>query len=351
MAYTQQELNSISASILQDFDKKGWKLQDGQQMPMLANFKKKAGKFAGGKGKVISVGLKHKTGAAGFQGYDHDDTVTFNNPAQNMQAEFTWKEHHDGLSMTHTELKEAGYNVVDKKITKTSQSDKLRLGEYLESKIEDWKHDFEDGMNSAIFSDGVTDTKVIAGIRSIILDDPTTDVSIAGINQNTYKWWQNRVNLTVEALALDINTTPLHKFLQKEVRQLRRFAKDGTDLVIYAGSEVITQYEEELIAKGTYNTAGYKGKALDLAIADALTFGSIPVVYDPTLDDATMADRFYIVDHKAIQLRNLDGKFLENHEPARPHDKYATYRSMTNTSALVATRRNSSGVYKLKPKV
>ena len=117
-----------------------------QEKPLLAMMESKAKTFPGGKGDiVVSVkGDYGNTAAPGTNdklvGYQLDDTVNYYTPANLKQARYPWKEHHIGITMTHSELKTDGISVVDTNGEDTSEhsgrDDTVLVG-LLEDALED----------------------------------------------------------------------------------------------------------------------------------------------------------------------------------------------------------------------
>ena len=103
-------------------------------------------------------------------------------------------------------------------------------------------------------------------------------------------------------------------------------------------------FEQELRSKGNFTLDGWaKSGRIDASVAD-LSFKGIEVVYEPLLDDLSLAKYGYVLDirPKAICLMMMDGESEKMHTPERPPEKYVLYRAITDTGALCAWRLNSS---------
>ena len=140
----------------------------------------KAKTFPGGKSD-LSVAVKgvYTTQVAG---YTHNDTVAYANPANIQRANYAWKEHHSGISVTLTELKKDGISVTDSttsnSVTNHSGRDKTVLVNLFQDKLDDMLEGYSRGMNDLLYGDGTADANALAGIRSIIVDDPTATVQL-----------------------------------------------------------------------------------------------------------------------------------------------------------------------------
>lgn len=345
MPFTVQELENITNAALDYYMDRGEVFSSTiQNKPLLREMLAKKKTFPSGNTN-ISVGVKGDYTTT-IQGYTHDDTVTYKNPANIKRANFPWKEIHWGISCTLTELKKDGITITDTTDgTGESRHDERELtaiANLLDDKLEDMKEGAERGLNTMFWADGTQDAKQIPGIKSFIVDAPTASTLIGGIDQSVNSWWQNRANLTI-SVGSDPTAQVLVNFLQTELRQLRRFGNPKH--IALCGSDFLTQLEKELRAKGNYTLEGWDKKgAIDIGMADVALKG-VQFEYDPTLDDRSEAKRCYILDMKSIMPYFMDGEFMKKHSPARPEDKYVVYRAVTLTGGLIVKQRNTSGVY------
>lgn len=345
MPFTAAELANIANAAI-DFHMERGKVhsQTIQMKPLLAKMRSRMKTFPGGKDN-LTVRVKGAYSTT-IQGFEHDDTVSYGNPANIKEASYPWKMIHAGIKFTHHELLKDGISVVDsttgEKTVEHSQREMTALANLLEDKLEDMSEGQDRGYNDMYWKDGSQDAKQIPGIKSIILDDPTAAGTVGGLDQVTYSWWRNRANLTIN-ISGGVSTQPVINFLQTEYRQLIRYG-GGPDLWL-AGSDMMEQIEKELRANGTYTQTGWadKGK-IDVGMDDVV-FKNKQIVYDPTLDDLSNAKRLYAIDTKNIYPMVIEGEDMKKHAPARPEDKYVFYRAQTHAGGLVCRRRNSSGVY------
>lgn len=358
MPFTAEELANITNSALDHFMGRGEVHRNAiQNKPMLRAFDAAAGNFAGGKGEV-SLGVKGGQGGGSLSGYTHDDTVSYYNPATNKRVGFPWKEHHIGIGLTHTELKHDGITVIESGGSdRTSEKDgreEQALANILEEKLEDMNEDYAVSLDNLIHGDGTSDTKALAGIRALILDDPSLG-STGGLSRSANTWWRNRA-ATAAAFAAgsgsDAITSAttgggaLLQFLQGEERQLNRYARGSRRCKKFAGSDFMDAIETELRANGQYAQSGWKGGdgAVDGAMPPIMWNGII-IEYDPTLDDLGLSKRMYNIDMRRVKLLYMKGEKMKKANPSRPYDRYVTYRGITTTGVMVAQQLNTSGVY------
>lgn len=346
MPFTAQETANIANAIL-DFNVKGpFMSQTIQEKPLLDRMMKMQKTFGAAK-DVITIPVKGIYTTT-IQGFTHDDTVSYANPANGKRASYPWKEIHAGIQFTATELKKSGISVVDtlnsEKTVKHSDSELVVLTNLLEDKSEDMLEGWSRGMNEMFWRDGTQDAKVVPGILSAILDVPAVGVT-GGIDRVVNSWWRNRASLAIASNSGTWANQPLVRVLQQEYRQLTRFG--GKPDLFLAGSDFMDAFEMELRSKGNYTLEGWsKSGTIDASVSD-LAFKGTKVVYDPTLDDLSRAKYGYWLASKSIKPMVMEGEDRKTHNPARPAEKYVVYRSMTWTGGLVFNQLNANGVYSI----
>jgi hypothetical protein len=282
-----------------------------------------------------------------IQGFSHDDSVGYVNPANIKTATFPWKLIHAGISFSMHELIKDGISVTDsvdgKNVSQHSDREMTALANLLDDKLEDMQEGIDRGFNTMFWKDGTQDATLIPGVQSIITDAPTAAGTVGGIDQVANSWWQNRASL-----AVDVSTPGnlnLTNKLQKEFRQLKRYG--GRPNLFLAGSDFLDGLEKELRSKGNFTMEGWaKGGRMDASIVD-LAFKGLELEYDPTLDDLSRSKYGYVFDDRHIYPMVVDGENMRKHAPARPENKYVFYRSVTFAGGLVCNSRNRHGVYSI----
>lgn len=347
MPFSAQELENITNAAIDFHFKRGdVKANSLQDKPLLKKMREMQKTFPGGKGNITRrvKGVYTTT----IMGYTHDDQVSYANPANIKTATAPWKEIHAGIALTLTELKIDGISVTDSLTGKnTSDHDEREmtaLANLLEDKLGDMSEGFDRGVNKMFWLDGTQDAKQVPGIRSFILDTPTSATTVLGIDQVANPWWQNRATLgvvsTASPSALNLTNT-----LQSEIRQLRRFG--GRPSLFLAGSAFITALEGELRSKGNFTLEGWNSAgATDIGMTD-ITFKGTKFQYDPTLDDLGYSKYGYLLDPKTIYPMVMTGEDMKQHAPARPNSQYVLYRAITWTGGLICDQRNANGVYSI----
>jgi hypothetical protein len=346
MPFTAQELENIANSTLDFFVNRGKvEAQTLQDKPLLAKMRSLSKTFPGGK-EYISGAVKGEYTTT-IQGFEHDDDVGYANPANTKRYNFPWKLIHSGIKFTMHELAKDGISIVDstdgKSTSEHSGREMTAIANLLEEKFDDFTEGTDRGFNSMYWGDGTADPKLIPGIRSFILDDPTTNTVVGGIDQGVNTWWRNRASLSL-ASGTPSNLVVMTK-LQNEWRQLRRYG--GRPNLVLCGSSWLDFMEQELRSKGNFTLEGWTSKkSTDGSVAD-ISFKGVNFEYDPTLDDIGRQKYCYVLDTRYIKPMVMEGEDMKKHFPARPENKYVFYRAMTYIGGLICNKRNAHGVYSI----
>ena len=346
MPFTAQELDNMANAALDYFLKGPAIKQSIQDRPLYDAMKRAQKTFPGGK-EFIRANVKGDYTTA-FGGYEHDDTVSYANPANLKQLNYPWKELHAGISLTHTELKKDGISVVDtngESVSQHSERELTAITNLLEDKLDDMAEGSARSFNEILWRDGSQSAKVFPGVMSIISLTPTTGTT-GGIDRAGNTWWRNRSLVSASKVTASASAQTLSKSMRSEVRQLRRYG--GKPSLLMCGSQFIDALELEVSEKGTYTQEGFTnaGKT-DIGLADISMRGVGKFVYDPTLDDLGYGKFCYAIDPKHLYLDTMDGEDMKQHAPARPPEKYVMYRGITYTGGMVADQLNCHGVYEV----
>jgi hypothetical protein len=348
MPFTAQELeNAANALIEFNYNTPNIRSQTVQNKPLLAAMMDKEKPFPGGKDEITFAVKGNYTST--IQGFTDSDIVGYANPSNIKRGRTQWKLIHAGLEITMHELLKAGISIDESadgdtdRAKRHSNSEKVVLVDMLKDKIEDLMEGTDRGMNQMFWKDGTQDAKQVPGLRSFILDDPTTATVVLGIDQSVNTWWRNRAVLAMNS------GTPANQVvvqtLQKEWRQLRRYG--GEPNLVLCGASFIDFMEQELRSKGNYTLEGWtSSKSTDASIAD-ISFKGQKFIYDPTLDDLGLAKYCFVLDTRHIYPMVIEGESMKKHSPERPAQQYLFYRALTWVGGLVCDQRNAQGVYSI----
>lgn len=369
MAFTAGEIANIANAALDWYWARPEEFfQTLQDKPLLKWAESDNKKFPGGKGN-ISVAVHGAFGDGSgndvLKGYTHNDTVGFFTPANILRANYPWREHHIGLTLTHTELKIDGVSVVDtdgRETVEHTEREESVLVNLFQDKLFELGEQYARGMNNLLWSDGTGDPKALAGMQYLVSANPSTGI-IGGLDQSlaANSWWRNRARTTVFGVAVggtpalsawggdSITSDPtnggaLLTMLQYEYRQLIRYG--GKPTMALAGSDFIGAMEVEVRANGNYTMTGF-APARDISMGE-LNYMGTPFKYDPTLDTLGLNKWCYWFDPRKIFLTQMQDEWRKDHTPARPANQFVLYKSITSTGQMVATQRNSSVVLQIK---
>lgn len=322
--------------------------QSTQARPLVRLLRENQKTFPGGKEFIHgNVQFDYE---GGFMGYEGDDEVHYDNPAGVKQFSFPWKELHDGIQVTHSELKKAGITVVDSAFGENTQNnsrqDIIRITQLFENKLETMKERQERSFNSICWQDGTQDAKVFPGVLSILTDSNSTGI-VGGIDRAAQPLWRHRTLVGGSAIGVSKPNQTLTSTLRNELRQLTRYG--GKPTIALCGSTFLEALEYEVEQKGIYTQAGFT-KTTDLGMNKITMMGLGTFEYDPTLDDMGYARRCYVIDPNHLQLWVMDGQDMKKHTPARPAERYVLYRGVTWTGGMIADMLNCHGVYECAAK-
>lgn len=355
MPFTANQLENIANAAI-DFHMERGKVasQTIQNKPLLAAMRAKEKTFPGGK-DLITLRVKGEYNEDFIEGFEHDDTVHYDDEGHIKTASFAWKLHHGGIKFSSHELMKDGISIVSedgKNTVEHSEREMTALAGILEDKLEHADESWDRSHNRLYLRDGTADPKKMAGIRAYMLDNPDAAGVVAGIDPAANTWWKNRARTATSAGGAINASVPANQVLvqtlQKEIRQLRRFGSPKH--MVLAGSDWMDAFEQELRAKGNYTLEGWaKGGngRIDASVAD-LSFKGIDINYDPTLDDEGLSKYSLWIDQKAFFPMVIEGESMKKHSPARPEDKYVFFRAWTWVGCLVCRARNTSGVYAIQ---
>ncbi len=354
MPITADEWADINNMALETYlDKGEIHKQDVANKPMLAAFQESSGSFTTGK-EYVSFLVGSGYGGGTLAGYTADDQLSHYNPTGSVRARFPWKEHYLGMVVTHTELKHDGIDVVEngskQSTSEMSGREAQALANILDEKMEKLGAAYNYSLDRLVHGDGTTDTKAIAGIRALILDDPDTSTT-GGISRIANSWWRNDALTTAGGGVVSSSGTgggALIIALDKAARRRSKYATGQTKVRYFAGSDFIDAYKNEMRANGYYTQTGWRGKKPDGAMQDPSHAG-IDLEWDPTLDDLGRAKFCYAIDmgKTGIRLLYADGNKYKKHNPARPYDRMVMYNGISCTAVMVARQLNTSGVYEI----
>lgn len=321
--------------------------QIGQERPLLSFLMSTAKEFPGGKQYVReNVRMSYDSN---FQWFSGDDEVTYNKRDPVRQAEYPWKEAHDGFSLNERELFENGITIVEGKVTKNADGEADRLADLLDENVVSLREGFEDKFDFTLHQDGTQDTDAVAGLEHLIALDPSTGI-VGGINRATSPYWQNYAKTGIVTSTAGTLIDEMEQAWRANTRHR------GQPDYILAGEDFIDAFRKD--AKGEItrylNLNGIaKGSAASkLDPSSDLFFHGIQIVRDPTALDLDAAlnptidyqKRCYFLNSKTLRLRPAKGHNMVTRKPPRVYNRYAYYWGLTWKGALTCNKPNGNSV-------
>lgn len=353
--YTPAEIDAIAARVIDRYIK-GQPIDSASfDKPTLKKFVQKRKQFKATKGNIsLPVRLKHGNDGTrdSLAGITPGEELEFYNPSNARRAEYTRRKHHIGMSMTEDELEDYGITITDEMggTSAGSASDHAVLMDALKEKASDFNEQFDEKANTLLWSDGTADANAMAGIRAIVLDDPTSG-TVGGISCGLNAKWRNRAYTSAHAASggtdkITSSTSgggELIQVLTKDLRQLMRFG--GRPDYRPAGSDFLDALEREIRANGEYAQMGF-AKDHELGF-NGLALGGVPFIYDPELDNIGREKYAYALDCRHINLHTRDGLWKKVRKPARPYNKFVMHQSLVATAQVCADQLNCHAVYQI----
>src|ERR1043165_2398926 len=186
MAFTVAVAADVTASTLEKFinPKDPQKiLQHVQNKPLLRILTEKKQDFdaagpANGTTTPPNVrepvqGALMRAQAGFYAGIAGDDVLSFKSSDGAIQTTCPVRWMHAGMKITHDELAYQGVVVNNNKASEPTDDDQVKLFNALQLKRADYQESVMYARNATLWQDGTQDAKAIAGIKSILTDDPT----------------------------------------------------------------------------------------------------------------------------------------------------------------------------------
>lgn len=342
ISFTAEQLDQLVQSTLPFYVKDKLFSQADQATPALVKFQAKKKTYPGGTEIIINPKFGRENSWDLITTSDQE--LTFNTVNPLKQARYTWEMNHMGLTFSWQEALTAGFSLKsadDGTFTKVTDQDAIRIQNFIESKFEQLDFDSRHGFSiDRVWSDG---TNGFAGVPALITDSPSTGVT-GGLSRVSNPLWRNRSKVGASKIAYSAANQTLTQTLRSEMVQLRRYG--SASHVAYCGSLFLEALRVEMSEKGVYTQTGFKDSTVDIGI-NGVSLDGMLFQYEPALDDNDERDRCYIIDHASIFLYMHAGNDMTMHEPKRPHNLLAYYKSLLWSGAMVAHRLNSSGVYEV----
>lgn len=342
IAFSAEQMDQLVQSTLPFYVKDKLFSQADQATPALNAFRESKKSYPGGTEIIINPRFGRENVMELVTSSDQELTFQTYNPLK--QAKYTWEMNHLGLTFTWQEALVAGFSLKsgdDGTFTPVSKQDQIRIQQFLDSKYQQMDFDTRHGFSQdRIWSTGANG---FAGVPALITDTPSTGTT-GSLSRVQHPLWRNRALVGASKISYSAANSTLILTLQAEMVQLKRYGTPKHKA--YCGSTFLKALRLEAYAKGYLTQTGYGSKMTEVGV-NGLMLDGVEFMYEPALDENGEDDRCYLVDHNAIFLYMHAGNDMTMHEPKRPHNVLAYYKSLLWSGAMVAHQLNTSGVYEV----
>jgi hypothetical protein len=290
-----------------------------------------------------------------FQSFFGDTQVTYNRKRTLQQAKYTWGAFHDGFGLNEDELTQNGIIITDDRSNTPSEAEKIQLTNLLQENSETLKLGFQENFDYMLHLDGTQSATNIPGLDLLVSTTPTVSLTVGGLDQSVYTWWQNTAITGINSGTTGLLTQ------QMEIawRDCTRYGGYAPNYIL-CGELFLDAYRTD--AKATVNRTVFmkNGKAepteLDTSVGEGirtgLYFKNVELIWDPvmTVLDGLYAPtipwekRCYFINTKFLKLRPIQGHWMINRTPPRVYDRYVHYFALTARAALTTGKRNAHAV-------
>ena len=293
------------------------------------------------------MGALMKDQSSFYAGFSDDDTVAFKSSDGAVQTTCPVRWMHAGFQITHDELLYQGIHVTKDNNTRSTAEDRTKLLELLETKKADYMESIMYSRNLTLWQDGSQDSKAIAGIKSILTDDPTTGTTLGIARTNT--WWRHisrtGVGAALPKLVYSKADQTLTETLLADMRTLTTYG--GNPNVMLAGSAFCDAIEREARAKGQLTTTGWADRMTNVQVR-GVKVGSLEVEFDPTLDFLGESKRCYAWDSNHLKLRPQKGEWGKVTNQNQPSDQFVMLISTTDRGGLTCNQLDCTYVAEMQ---
>ena len=224
--------------------------------------------------------------------------------------------------------------VISGRDMRINNGDKYKIVDLWEARITNAETSMSNMINNDALSSGALDEQM-GGLQLIIADDPTTNTSVGGINQNTYSFWRNKVydfsSASVTA-STKIKTGMNNLYLQCT------FGKEQPDIIL-ADDTFYTYYESSLQEQQRFTDEKSAGAGFQ-----TLRYKAAKVFYE---NAANMLDQhMYFINSKHLELVAYQGANFDISAKKEPYNQDAMGMGILFMGNLVTDGRRFHGVLK-----
>jgi hypothetical protein len=283
---------------------------------------------------VMGALMKDQSGS--YAGIAGADVLVFKSSDGAIQTTCPVRWMHAGFQITHEELLYQGVHVSKDNSTKSTADDRAILFDALELKKADYMESIMFNRDQALHLDGTQDAKAIAGIASIIVDDPTlAGQTILGISSaNT--WWRSvsrtGVGGALPKLAYSKADQTMTETIIHDFRTLTTYG--GNPDMAVGGSDAIDAIVREMRAKGMNTVTGWNDKKNNIGVKGIILPNGTELEFDPTLDRLGQSKVILAWDSSKLRLQPQRGEWGKVTNQNQPADQFVMLISTTDRGVL-----------------
>lgn len=264
------------------------------------------------------LGDQMKSQSGFYHGTRGDGLLTFKSSTGGVQTICPVGHAHAGWSITHDELNAAGIHVTNNRAT-TTTAERNVLIDFLETRKAEYLESIDYMRNKTLFLDGTQDPDVYAGLKSILVDDPTAAGNTLGVSRNNI-WWRHVADTGVGGAGAKPQYSKANQTLSERIISVFKYdlpTFGGRPDACIAGRDICDALDREARAKGTLVEYGWADKMTNLAVK-GIKFGDLAVEHEPLLDEQGESKRLYAWDTRRLRLRPQReewGKVIAQNQP------------------------------------
>lgn len=278
-----------------------------------------------------------------YQNYFGADQVDYNERDPAIWTTWYHYNSHDGFYFDEDRLAANGIILTDDREAVASGAEKWQLINLMKQSYNAMKNGIQAAMALEMLQDGTASSTACPGISSIIDPSPSTG-TVGGLDSSVYTWWRNNANLTVSAANLIDE-------MEETWRACTLYGGEAPDRII-VGAAFLDTYRQQAAADITrqLTVSGKGGTDIDAGFT-GLFFKGVPLVWDPDMEavdtllsTTTRTKSAYFINTKRLKLRPMQGHWMINRKPERPHDRYVHYFGQTCKYSLTSDRRSALAI-------
>ena len=149
----------------------------------------------------------------------------------------------------------------------------------MNAKLQNSQDSLVDKMEEVLFATNSADALQFLGLQNLVQDDPTSSTVVAGINQLTHSWWQNKTK-DMTGLSFAINGMAEMRTLLNNVTN--NLNSDRPDIIV--SGQTPFEYYEDLV--------GEQKRIVNQKMGDAgfenIQFKGMPMIWSPSCANTRM---------------------------------------------------------------